>query len=222
MNSIVYIKITGFDTYNNKNMTFKNYLPETIPENWVIGELDETNEYVEFLGFDGGFLVSVMKHEFDNPSKPYFLSLSQLKGIFECYEFEKLNWPDWFETAKEAIDSSFKLLEWINQNHKDFLPLTLEVWVSLGSLDQLSQLEKYFEDNLVTHEFREERLVFRKVSLLQNASSYAESAIQTICHYAKCYNLPIEELIGGLLTNEKFQLIEDLRSKIHHQLKQVC
>jgi hypothetical protein len=170
------------------------------------------------LGFDGEFLVSVMKHEYDNPSKPYFLSLSQTKGILERYEFEKLNWPEWFETAEEAVDSAIKLLEWINQNYENFLPLTMEVWVALGSAAQLSQLEKYFEGNLLTQEYQGERLVFRKVSLLQNASSYAESAIQMICHYAKCCNIPIEKLTGGLLTNEKFQLIADLRPELIHPL----
>jgi hypothetical protein len=197
---------------------YKSYLPETLPENWVISELDEIYGYLELIGFNGEFLVSVMKHEYDNPSKAYFLSLSQTKGILERYEFEKLNWPEWFETAEQAVDSAIKLLEWINQNYENFLPLTLEVWVALGSAAQLSQLEKYFEGNLLTHEYQGERLVFRKVSLLQNASSYEESAIQTICQYAKCCNLSIEEITGGLLTNEKFELIADLRPELINRL----
>jgi|GEM_PF-1601706 len=197
---------------------YKSYLPETLPENWVIGELDEIYDYLDFLGFDGEFLVSVMKHEYDNPSKPYFLSLSQAKGILERYEFEKLNWPEWFGTAQEAVNSAIKLLDWINHNYENFLPLTLEVWVALGSADELSQLEKYFEGNLLTHEYQGERLIFHKISLLQNAPSYAESAIQTICHYAKCYNIPIEEITGGLLTNEKYQLIADLRPELINRL----
>jgi hypothetical protein len=200
---------------------YKSYLLETLPENWVIGEIDDMHDYLEFIGFNEEFLVSVMKHEYDNPSKPYFLSLSQTKGILERYEFEKLNWPEWFETAEEAVNSAIKLLEWINQNYENFLPLTLEVWVSLGSADQRNQLEKYFEGILLTHDYQGERFVFGKVSLLQNTSSYEESAIQTICHYAKCYDIPIEKIIGGLLTNEKFQLIEDLSSKIHYQLNNV-
>ncbi|REG94309.1 hypothetical protein [Algoriphagus antarcticus] len=197
---------------------YKSYLPETLPENWVISELDEIYGYLEFLGCDEEFLVSVMKHEYDNPAKPYFLSLSQTKGILERYEFEKLNWTEWFETLEGAVDSAIQLMEWINQNRKNFLPLTLEVLVSLGSADQLSQLEKYFEGNLDTHEYQGDRLVFHKVSLLQNAPSYAESAIQTICHYAKCYNIPIEEITGGLLTNEKYQLIADLRPELINRL----
>jgi len=197
---------------------YKSFLAETVPENWVIGELDEVYGYLEFLGFDGEFLISVMEHAYDNPSKPFFLSLSQTKGILERYDFEKLKWPDWFGTAEEAVKSAIQLLEWLNQNYKNFLPLTLEVWVSLGSADQLSQLEKYFDGNLVTHEYQAERLVFSKVSMLQNASSYAESAIQTIWRYAKCYNIPIEEITGGLLTNEKFDLIANLRPELIHRL----
>ncbi len=193
---------------------YKSYLPETLPENWGIGELDESNGYIEFLGLEEEFLVSVMKHEYDNPAKPFFLSLSQTKGILERYEFEKLNWPEWFGTAQEAVDSAIKLLDWINHNYENFLPLTLEVLVSLGCADQLSQLEKYFDSNLLTHEYKAERLIFHKVSLLQNASSYEESAIQTIWQYAKCCNIPIEGLTGGLLTNEKFELITDLRSDL--------
>jgi hypothetical protein len=197
---------------------YKSYLPETLPENWEIGELDESNGYIEFLGLEEEFLVSVMKHDYDNPAKPYFLSLSQTKGILDRYEFEKLNWTEWFETAEQAMDSAIKLLEWINQNHKIFLPLTLEVLVSLGSADQLSQLEKYFDSNLLTHEYKAERLIFHKVSLHQNAFSYEESAIQTICHYAKCCNLSIEEITGGLLTNEKYQLIADLKPELINRL----
>ena len=193
---------------------YKSYLHETLPENWEIGELDESNGYIEFLGLEEEFLVSVMKHEYDNPAKPFFLSLSQTKGILERYEFEKLNWQEWFETAEEAMVSALNLMEWINQNHKNFLPLTLEVLVSLGSADQLSQFEKYFEGDLITHDYQGERLVYRKVSLHQHAFSYEESAIQTIWQYAKCYNIPIEELTGGLLTNEKFELITDLRSEL--------
>ncbi len=200
---------------------YKSYLHETLPENWVIGELDEVHDYIEFLGFHGEFLISVMLNEYDNPLQPYFISFNQLKGILERYDFESLEWPEWFETAQEALDSAIKLLEWINQNYKYFLPLTLEVLVSLGSADQLSQFEKYFEGNLLTHEYQGERLVFRKVSLLLDASSYEESAIQMICHYAKCYEIPIEEVKGGLLTNEKFELIEDLRLEILNQLKEI-
>jgi hypothetical protein len=200
---------------------YKSYLPETLPENWVISELDEIYGYLELIGFNGEFLVSVMKHEYDNPSKPYFLSLSQTKGILERYEFEKLNWPEWFEITEQAMDSAIQLLEWINHHYENFLPVTLEVLVSLGAANQLSQFEKYFSGNLITHDYQDERLVFHKVSLHQNAFSYDESAIQTICHYAKCYNLPIEKLTGGLVTNEKFQLIADLRSKILCQLNNV-
>ena len=200
---------------------YKSYLPETLPENWVISELDEIYGYLELIGFNGELLVSVMKHEYDNPSKPYSLSLSQTKGILERYEFEKLNWPEWFETTEQAVDSAIQLLEWINHHYENFLPVTLEVLVSLGAANQLSQFEKYFSGNLITHDYQDERLVFHKVSLHRNAFSYDESAIQTICHYANCYNLPIEELTGGLLTNEKFQLIADLRPKILCQLNNV-
>jgi hypothetical protein len=200
---------------------YKSYLPETLSENWVIGEIDDIHDYLEFIGFDEEFLVSLMKHEYDNPSKPYFLSLSQTKGILERYEFEKLNWPEWFESPEEAIFSALKLMDWIDLKYESFLPVVLEVLVSLGSQDQLGKLEKYFEGELLTSNYLGQHLVFSKVSLHQNAFSYEESAIQMICSYAESLKIPIEEIAGGLLTNERFELIEDLRPKILHHLNNV-
>jgi hypothetical protein len=200
---------------------YKNHLPDTLPENWTIGDLDEANGYVEFLGFDGEFLISIMEHLDESPSEPFFLCLNQMKGILGRYDFDSLDWPEWFESAEEAISSALKLMDWIDLNYESFIPLTQEVFVSLDSHDQLGKLEKYFEGNLLTYNYLGQHLVFRKVSLHQNALSHEKSAIQTICNYAESLKIPIEEICGGLLTNEKFKLIEDLRPKIKQQLKQV-
>lgn len=198
---------------------YKSYLPHTLPENWKIGELDEKYGYLEFLGFDGEFLVSVMDQSNDNPSAPFNLSMNQLKGILHRYDFGKLDWPVWFESEKEAVDSALQLMIWITKHYSDFLPLTLEVLVSIGTEDQLDILRSYYKDGLSIHEYRGEVLVFRKVSLLYGSSCFEESAIQSICHFARSYNLTIEEVKGGLLTNEKFELIEDIRPEIINKLK---
>lgn len=198
---------------------YKNYLPDPLPKNWKLGELDEEYGYLEFLGFDGEFLVSVMAHPEDNPSKPYFLSLSQLKGILHRYDFENLNWLEWFESEEVAVDSALQLINWINQNYADFFPLTGEVLVSVGTEDQLDILRNYYVEVLRLHEYRGEALVFRRVSLLYGCTGFEESAIKSICHFAQCYNLGIEEVKGGLLTNEKYELIEDFRPEIIKHLK---
>ncbi len=198
---------------------YKNYLPDPLPENWKIGELDEKYGYLKFLGFEGEFLVAVMAQANDNPSAPFHLSMNQLKGILHRYDFGKLDWPAWFESEREAVDSALQLMNWINQNYSDFLPLTLEVLVSVGTEDQLDILRGYYLDGLSLHEYRGEVLVFRKVSLPYGCTGFEESAIKSICHFAQCYNLLIEEIKGGLLTNEKYELIEDIRSEIINQLK---
>ena len=197
---------------------YKNYLPDPLPENWKIGELDQKYGYLEFLGFDGEFLVAVMDQSNDNPSAPFNLFMNQLKGILHRYDFGKLDWPEWFESEKEAVDSALQLMNWITSHYSDFLPLTLEVLVSIGTEDQLDILRSYFRDDLRRHEYNGEKLVFRKVSLLHGSTCFEESAIHSICHFAHSHNLSSEEVKGGLLTNEKFELIEDIRTKINDHL----
>jgi len=192
----------------------KDYLPQSLPENWIIIEIDEANEYLEFSGFNGEFLVSGMAHPEDNPSKPYFLSLSQLKGIIGRYDFENLNWPEWHKNPNDALKSAMDLMEWMNQNYSSFIPLTSEVWVSLGSIDQLELIQKYFEDELVSQEFQGQKLIFKPLNLSWGSSSYSESAIRTICHFIENSSLCTDNLTAGILTNERFQFIEDVRDEI--------
>ncbi|MDP3201309.1 MAG: hypothetical protein Q8M62_15855 [Algoriphagus sp.] len=199
----------------------KDYLPQSPPENWIITEIDEANEYLEFSGFNGEFLVSVMAHPEDNPSKPYFLSLSQLKGILHRYDFENLNWPEWHATPNDALKSAFDLMKWMNENYQSFIPLTLEVWVSLGSIDQLELIQKHFKDELVSQEFQGQQLIFKPLNLSWGSSSYSESAISTLCHFIENSSISPNNLTAGILTNERFQLIEDVRAEILIHLKPI-
>jgi hypothetical protein len=192
----------------------KDYLPQTPPENWIITEIDEANEYLEFSGFNGEFLVSVMAHPEDNPSKPYFLSLSQLKGILHRYDFENLNWPEWHANPNDAVKSAMDFMEWMNQNYASFIPLTLEVWLSLGSIDQLELIQKHFEDELVFQEFQGKQLIFKRLKLSCGSSSYSESAIRTLSHFLENCSISPENLTAGILTNERFQFIEDMRAEL--------
>lgn len=199
----------------------KDYLPQSLPENWIFTEIDEVNEYLEFTGFNGEFLVSVMAHPEDNPSKPYFLSLSQLKGILHRYDFENLNWPEWHATPNDALKSALDLMKWMNENYQSFIPLTLEVWVSLGSIDQLELIQKHFKDELVSQEFQGQQLIFKPLNLTRGSSSYSESAIRTICHFIENSSISPDNLTTGILTNERFQLIEDVRAEILIHLKPI-
>lgn len=199
----------------------KDYLPQSPPENWIITEIDEANEYLEFSGFNGEFLISVMAHPEDNPSEPYFLSLSQLKGILHRYDFEKLHWPEWHENPNDAVKSAMDLMEWMNENYQSFIPLTLEVWVSLGSIDQLELIQKHFEDDLVSRKFQGDQLIFKPLNLSWGSSSYSESAISTLCHFLENCSISTKNLTAGILTNERFQLIEDVRAEILIHLKPI-
>jgi hypothetical protein len=203
----------------NKHTMYTEHLPESLPENWIIAELDEDYEYLEFLGFDGEFLISIMPHPEENPSLPYFLTLSQLKGILGRYDFDNLVWPVWHGNPAEAVRSAVELMEWINRNYGSFIPLATEVFLSVGTVDQLDQLRGYFRDELVVHDFEGQQLVFRKAKLLRGAEDYAASAIETIYRYAESCNVAVDEIKGGLLTNERFQLIEDLRPVIKERLR---
>ena len=193
---------------------YSNYLPSTLPQNWVLAEIDQENEYIEFLGYDEELLVSIMAQPADNPDEPYFLCLSQLKGMVGRYDFESLDWPEWHIDEESAVQSAIKLMEWINQNYQHIDPVSKELYISLGTEEQLPILQKYYEEELVIHEYREEKLVFKRARLIGGSTSYSESAIQTISHFAQCYKLPFYEIRGGLLCNERFELLEDFREEL--------
>lgn len=198
---------------------FLDYLPHPLPENWLISEIDQDNEYLEFLGHNGEFLVSIMKHEYDNPEKPYYLSLSQLKGILGRYDFESLEWPEWFKSSKESVESALTLMEWINDNCSKFIPLTLEVWICVGTEDQKDIIQRYFEDVAVNHDDANQGYLYSRLSLTRTSATYSVAAIERILHFLKTVDLPFHEFKGGLLTNEKFQLIDDLRPSIAECIK---
>lgn len=198
---------------------FLDHLPDTLPENWFIGELDQDNEYLELLGHNEEFLVSIMKHEYDNPDKPYYLNLSQLKGILARNDFESLEWPEWFENEKEAWESALRLMKWINNYYIKFLPLTLEVWMSIGTEDQRDIVQRYFEDVAVSHDDADQGYLYSRVSLTRTSLTFSEAAIERIFHFLKTVKLPLHQFKGGLLTNENFQIIDDLRPSIDEFIK---
>lgn len=200
-------------------MMYKKHLPELLPENWILSDLDEKNGYLEFLGYEGEFLVSVMKHLDEYPSNPYFLCLNQMKGILGRYDFDSLGWPEWFEDPKEAMDSALKLMDWINQNYPDFVPVTNYVMVSLGTEDKIGSVLKHFGDPIEVHEFQNQKLVFREVNLTWGATTYSHAALNSIALFYELQGFPTQNLVVGYLTNEKFQFIEDLRPALLDQLK---
>ncbi|UZD22286.1 hypothetical protein PBT90_02350 [Algoriphagus halophytocola] len=200
---------------------FLNHLPHPLPENWLIGELDQDNEYLELLGHNEEFLLSIMKHEYDNPAKPYFLNLSQLKGILCRYDFESLDWPEWFKSPKDGVESAIRLMEWINLNYGTFDPVSNSVLVSLGTEDRVDSIRAHFGGRVMVQEFQNRKLVFREVNLTWGAASHSEAALKAIILFYETQGFDTTDLTVGFLTNEKFQLIDDLRPAILEQLKKV-
>lgn len=193
---------------------YTKHLPAELPKNWIIAENDEENDYIEFQGFDREFLISIMKDSYENPEEPFYLEMNPLKGIISRYDFENLDWPQWFSKRNEAVKSSLGLMNWMNENYSDFAPVTVEVLVSLGTENHLPIIKKYYEEQLTIHEMEGRRMVFKKVNLLRGSSSYSESAIESLSHFAKSCNLNPFDLKGGIMTDEKFQLLEDLRPEL--------
>lgn len=216
-----YLKKEAIVNDFNKHTMYTEHLPASLPENWIIAELDEDYEYLEFLGFDGEFLISLMPHPEESPSLPYFLTLSQLKGILGRFDFEDLEWPEWHANPAEAVRSAVDLMEWMNQNYGSFIPLTLEVWVSLGSIEQLELIQKHFEDELMIHEFEGKSMVFKRLDLIQGSNSYSDSALRPVSHFLENSQLSPDDLEAGTLTNERFELVEDLREKIRERINRV-
>lgn len=205
-------------TILTKTAMFTKHLPAELLENWVIAEIDDKNDYLEFQGFDGEFLISIIKDSYENPEEPFHLCMNQLKGLLSRYDFENLDWPEWFVTDEDSLLSAFDLMNWINENYSNFAPVTLGVLVSLGTEDQLPIIKKYYEDQFTLHEIEDQRMVFKKVNLLRGSSSYSESAIESLRHFAICCNLNPFDLKGGIMTNEKFQIIDDLRALLAESL----
>lgn len=203
---------------------YTKYLPAELPDNWVIAEIDEKNDYIEFQGFDGEFLISIMKDSYENPEEPFHLCMNPLKGILSRYDFENLDWQEWFLKRNDAVKFSLDLMNWMNENYSDFAPVTVEVLVSLGTENHLPIIKKYYKDQLIIHEMEGERLVFKKVNLLRGSRSYTDSAIESLSHFAKSSNLNPCDLKGGILTNEKFQLLEDLKPELqsHYKSFEIC
>lgn len=197
---------------------YKNYLPDVLPENWMLADLDEENGYLEFLGYEGEFLVSVMEHSNENPKNPYFLNLSQMKGILSRFDFESLEWQEWYPTAEEALESALKLIVWINQNYAEFVPVTLRVFVSFGTEDQIELIRKHFDNRLAVYEFQNQRLIFREVNLTWGVLSHSDASLNAILQFYKSSKIPTQDMLAGFLTNEKFELIEDLRPVILEHL----
>lgn len=216
-----YLKKESIVNDFSKHTMYTEHLPASLPENWIIVELDEDYEYLEFLGFDGEFLISLMPHPEENPSLPYFLTLSQLKGILGRYDFEDLEWPEWHANPAEAVRSAVELMEWMNENYSNFLPLTTEILVSLGMEDQLLTIKRYFEGELKIRDLEGQALVFKTISLLEGSNSYEESAMRSLSDFAKSCGLGAEEIRGGLLVNEKFEWIRDLREEIRNRIRVV-
>lgn len=197
---------------------YKEHLPDLLPENWVLSDLDEANGYVEFLGFEGEFLISVMYHAEEYPADPYLLNLSQMKGILGRYNFENLDWPEWFGDTNEAIESALKLMDWMNQNYGTFDPVTNYVMVSLGKEERLNSISSHFDGYITVEEFQNRLLVFRQVHLTYGANTHAEAALRAIKLFYEIQGFDTKDLTVGYLTNEKFQLIEDLRPMVLDQI----
>lgn len=198
---------------------YREHLPEKLPRNWKISDLDESNGYVEFLGFGGEFLISVMYHAGENPADPFFLNLNQMQGILSRYNFEDLGWPEWFGEPKEAVKSTLNLMDWINKNYGDFDPVTNYVMVSLGTEDRLGPITRHFNGLITVGEFQNQRLVFRQVELSWEAKTHAEAALKAIKLFYEIQGFDTENPVVGYLCNENYELIEDLRPSVLDTIK---
>lgn len=74
-----------------------------------------------------------MKDSYENPEEPFHLWMNPLKGILSRYDFENLDWPQWFAKQNDAVKSSLYLMNWMNENFSDFAPVTVEVFGLAGN-----------------------------------------------------------------------------------------
>lgn len=185
---------------------YHEFFPPALPANWFISDDDPDNNYIELLGFDGEFLVSISYEPDENSIKPYFLNLQQMKGAFQRYDYTSFGIGTWYSSSQAASMAAFDLLVLLNENYGKFLPVSQELWVSLGPSNEMEQVQKRFGGDLRIHD----GLVLKEILFHIMDEDLMATAKRIVHTYIHDFNVLEQHFEGGTIYNENNQKLYQL------------
>lgn len=181
---------------------YKAFFPTAICPNWKITDDDPDNKYIELLGYDGEYLISISHEPDENPEKPYFLNFQQLKGAFLRYDYTSFGIGCWYSSPKAAAVAATELMEILKNNYSKFLPISQEMFVGLGPSSQLEQMQISLGGMLMVSDAFGQELVFKQVLFMPQDHDLMVTAGRIIKSYTALFHVNEADFIGGILCSE--------------------
>jgi hypothetical protein len=181
---------------------YKAFFPPTLSPNWRISDDDPDNKYIELLGFDGEFLIAISHEPDENEVNPYFLNFQQMKGSFLRYDYTSFEIDCWYPSPEAATLTAFALMQKVNQHYPKFLPISHEMYIGLGPVSQLEQIQGFLGGVLMVSHVSGKELVFKKVLFRPEDLDLMVTAGRVIQSYTTIFQLSEADFIGGILCNE--------------------
>lgn len=187
--------------------------PQSIDPNWSISDDDPDNKYIELLGYDREFLISISFEPDENQAKPYFLNFQQMKGSFLRYDYTTFGISCWHPSSREAVFAAIELMELIKNNYPKFLPISHEMYVGLGPASEIDKVKNALGGEFLVSDAFGQALVFKQVQFKAQDFDLMETAAKIIKAYTSRFQVAEAEFIGGILCNEKTQYLGRLDYK---------
>jgi len=189
---------------------YQAFFPPALLPNWKITDDDPDNKYIELLGYGGEFLIAISFEPDENEANPYFLSFQQMKGAFLRYDYTTFEIDCWYPDPEAATLAAFALMQMVNIHYPKFLPISHEMYIGLGPLSQLEQIQRYFGGKLMASSVSGKDMVFKKLIYLPGEDDFFAHAGKIIREYVTHFKIAKADFIGGYLCNEDSQKLGKL------------
>lgn len=181
---------------------YKAFFPQAICANWIISDDDPDNKYIELLGFDGEYLISISYEADENEENPYFLNFQQMKGSFLRYDYTGFGMKTWYASPKAAVAAAIELMAIVRELYPKFLPISHEMYVGLGPSSQLGQIQRSLGGVLMVSDAFGQELVFKQVQFMPQDYDLMVTAGKIIQSYTTFFQINDTDFIGGTLCNK--------------------
>jgi hypothetical protein len=192
---------------------YKAFFPQAICANWIISDNDPDNKYIELLGFNGEYLISISYEVDENEANPYFLNFQQMKGSFLRYDYTSFGMKTWYVSPKAAVAAAIELMAIVKELYPKFLPISHEMYVGLGPSSQLEQIQNALGGVLMVSTVSGQELVFKHIQFMPQDHDLMVTASTIIKSYATAFQVTESDFIGGILCNENGQYLGRLDFK---------
>lgn len=181
---------------------YKAFFPKPNCANWIISDDDPDNKYIELLGFDGEYLISISYEADENEENPYFLNFQQMKGAFLRYDYTSFGIQTWYASPKAAVDAAINLMEVVEELYPQLLPISHKMYVALGPSSKLDQIQNALGGVLMVSNVSGQELVFKLVQFMPQDYDLMVTAGKIIQSYTTFFQINEADFIGGTLCNE--------------------